>query len=180
FGCRLAVTAVRGDQRQPVTTASALADRLLAESGVPALRAEVAQRFTTRRDLLKARQGLAAARHAALALRDNALASEVERITDGAHEFAELRVLNALRTGAVRFDEQRTRAAVVLLVESAIDIRLGLAGGAGEAEIQLAATEHLAMWQSQAEHPLATPDAAAAARVLTRTCEALLAASTSP
>ncbi len=180
FGCRVALAAVRGDHRPPVVTAGGLADCLLAESGLPALRAEIALRFTTRRDLLKARQGLAAARHAAIALGDDALAAEVERITDGAHEFAELRVLNALRTGAVRFDERRTHAALTLLAESAIDIRLGLDGGADDTEIRLAATEHLSMWQSQAEHPLATPDVAAAARVLTRTCEALLAASTAP
>jgi hypothetical protein len=174
FGCRLAVAAIGSGE---VTTAAGLADRLLDASGLPALRAEIADRFTRRRDLLKARHALLTTRQVALASRDGALLREVERVLDGAHEFAELRVLNALRRGGLELGEARIGAARRLLGEAGTDVdaRLGLQVGAGADDVRSALVDQLAMWQDQAEHPLAGPDTAAAARVLVRTCEGLLA-----
>jgi len=175
FGCRLAVAAIGSGE---VTTAAGLADRLLDASGLPALRAEIADRFTRRRDLLKARHALLTTRQVALASSDGALLREVERVLDGAHEFAELRVLNALRRGGLELGEARVVAARRLLGEAGTDVdaRLGLEAGAGTVDVRAALVDQLAMWQDQAEHPLAGPDTAAAARVLVRTCEGLLAA----
>ena len=160
-----------------VTTAAGLADRLLDASGLPALRAEIADRFTRRRDLLKARHALLTTRQVALASGDGELLREVERVLDGAHEFAELRVLNALRKGGLELGEARIVAARRLLGEAGTDVdaRLGLDAGVGSDALRAVLVDQLAMWQHQAEHPLAGPDTAAAARVLVRTCEGLLA-----
>jgi hypothetical protein len=157
-----------------------MAERLLAASGLPALRTEIADRFTHRRDLLKARHSLFVAQRVAVSLGDTALIAEVERILDGAHEFAELRVLNALRRGAITLDEGRHASARRLLGEEGMlgTQRAGVSGDSDPDAVVASLTGQLAMWQSQAEHPLATPDTAAAARVLTRTCEGLIAAHT--
>ena len=175
FGCRVAIDEVRSGA---APTASGLAERLLDVSGLPALRAEIGDRFGRRRDLLKARHALFVAHQAAVAIGDTALVTEVERVVDGAHEFAELRVLNALRRGDVRFDGHRGDSAGRLLGEQGLQIeqRVGVDDGADESVTRSALLDQLGMWQAQAEHPLADPDTAAAARVLSRTCEGLLAA----
>ncbi len=176
FGARLAIDAVRAGR---ATGASQLAEQLLTASGLPQPRTEIADRFARRRDLLKARNALFVAHQVAVSAADTILISEVERVLDGAHEFAELRVLNALRRGAIRFDDRRSRSADHLLGEQGMLLaqRAGLGADAEQTEVADSLAEQLAMWQSQAEHPLATPDVAAAARVLTRTCEGLIAAS---
>jgi len=177
FGCRLAIGLLCSGE---VTTASGLASELLNASGLPALRAELADRFGRRRDLLKARHALLVSRHVAAALDDVELSSAVERVLDGAHEFAELRVLNALQRDTLGFDAGTAAAARRLLGDDGmqLDVRAGLDVGADTVDVRAALVEQHAGWQARAEHPLATPDVAAAARVLARTCEGLLAALT--
>ena len=175
FGCRLAIDLIRsGDS----PSATALAEGLLAASGLPDLRTEIRDRLSRRQDLLKARHALAVARMAALELNDRKLASDVERIVDGAHEFAELRVLNLLRSSGIEFPGDRATAARRLLGDNGMSVaaRAGVDSGAGAADVKAALADQLAMWQQQAEHPLATPAASAAARTLSRTCEGLLIA----
>lgn len=179
YGCRLALGLLQTGVCENV---SSLADRLMAASGMPRLRAEITDRFSQRRDVLKARHALFAARHAATALGDTQLEREIERVLDGAHEFAEMRVLNALRRGDITFDERRTASAESLLGVDGLQLaeRAGLSADAPLDEVRPALVEQLSTWQNQAEHPLATPDTSAAARVLTRTCEGLLAALSVP
>lgn len=171
FGIRIAIAALHEGEAR---TASELSTRLLEASGLPTLRAEIASRFTHRRDLLKARHALATVEHVADRIGDAGLRTEIERVVGGAHEFAELRVLNALRRGDLRFDDRRAATALRLLGADGMDVATRL--GTDPADVGTALTEQLSMWQAQAEHPLATPDDAAAARVLARTCEGLIAA----
>nr|MDQ2709289.1 dynamin family protein [Actinomycetota bacterium] len=101
FGVRLGVTLIR----QGVTDPGALSTELVRRSGLDDLREVLNIQFTERRDLLKARSALLALD---LVLRREPrpssapLAVELERIMSGAHEFAELRLLTALRSGAVK------------------------------------------------------------------------------
>lgn len=173
YGSRVAVGAVRSGQAR---TAAALADHLLDASGLPVLRKQLAERFARRRELLKARHALAVVAHVAAVTGDRALAVEAERVGGSAHEFAELRIVNAVRRGLLADAPARQVAALRLLGEHgfALADRLGLDGGTGADDMRLALVEELTAWQRFAERPLCTPAAADAARVLARTCEGLL------
>ncbi len=178
FGIRLATMLIRQEAASP----SALADELVRRSGLDQLRDVLHTQFTERRDLLKARSAL-------LAL-DSVLSSdprtdldpligEVERILAGAHEFAELRLLSALRSGAVALPQDALDEAERLLggCGAAPEVRLDLPA-AGPDELRAAALDALTRWQRRAESPLSGRAAVDACRVVTRSCEGLLAAHT--
>ena len=176
FGCRLAVHTIRSEH---LGSASALAERLLHASGVPELRAEIATRLTQRRDLLKARHAFATAHAVAASMGDRSLLADVERAVFGAHEFAELRVVNALRRGEVPLPDDRRNVALRLLGATGTSVadRTGL-DDADPSARRAALNDELAAWQRQAEHPVAPRPVVDAARVIARTCERLLAATT--
>ena len=87
----------------------------------------LATQFSERRDLLKARSALVALERVTRA-DDRGLARDVERILAGAHEFAELRLLSALRSGAVTLPKPLVREAERLLGDAGgrPAVRLGL------------------------------------------------------
>ena len=137
------------------------------------------QQFAARRDVLKAR--------AALAVIDDvlrtdhrdgsdALAAELERITAGAHDLVELRVLDLVRSGAIPVrEEERDSVERLLGAEgSRPAARLGLPADASPAEVRVALLDTAARWQRRAENPLTQPKVSDAARVLVRTCEGVL------
>jgi hypothetical protein len=178
YGCRVAVDAVRARR---AGTASGLAEHLLHASGMPELRAQIAGRFGRRRQLLKARSALSTASAVAVELGDRQLAADVERVTESAHEFAELRILNAIRLGLLGSDPSKQQIARRLLGDdgdTAPD-RLGVPVDAPPDELHRALTEQLDMWRRHAERPLCPPHEVDAARVLARTCEGWLVAITS-
>ncbi|MHA6630527.1 ATP-binding protein [Pseudonocardia sichuanensis] len=101
----------------------------------------------------------------------------LDRIRSGAHELAELDVLDALGAGELQLPDGERRAAERLLgvLGPETPTRLGLAPGSPAPDVRRAATEQLAQWQRHAVNPLAGSDARTAADVLVRTCERLLA-----
>ncbi|MGH8904735.1 MAG: dynamin family protein, partial [Egibacteraceae bacterium] len=177
FGLRLASALIR----RGATSASELAAQLVRRSGLDELREVLAIQFTERRDLLKARSALLALDQV-LRLQPRPgtgpLVADVERILAGAHAFAELRLLNGLRTGAVVFDADVLGEAERLLggVGASPGVRLGLPAGADAGELRRGALEALGRWQRRTESPLSPRAVADAARVVVRTCEGLLAA----
>ncbi|MGH8886201.1 MAG: dynamin family protein [Egibacteraceae bacterium] len=179
YGVRLASTLIR----QGAASASELAPQLVRRSGLDELREVLATQFTQRRDLLKARSALLGLDHV---LRHQPrpgtqpLAAEVERILAGAHAFAELRLLNALRTGAVALGAGELDEAERLLggAGTSPGARLGLPDEADAEDLRHAALDAVARWQRRAESPLSPRAVADAARVVVRTCEGLLAALT--
>lgn len=175
FGCRLAIDHVRSTER---SSASTLAAALLDASGLPALRRELTERFARRGDLLKARSALLTVRQIADEIGDVRLANDVERVTAGAHELAELRLMDLLRREQLTFDERRRASAIRLLGEHGLGItaRSGCPDGDDPAALRAALLDDLDMWQREVEHPLADPAHVAAAHILVRTCEGLLAA----
>jgi Dynamin family len=181
FGVRLAITLVR-DGTAP--NANTLARELVDRSGLPGLRRALLSQFAERRDLLKARAGLVAvesiARSEPVAGGD-ALLAEAERITAGAHELEELRLLNVLRAGGVALKPDDLARAERLLGGAGPSpaARLGLEDPDARAVVA-AASEELSRWQRRAESPMASADVADAARLLARSCEALLAAASAP
>jgi hypothetical protein len=176
YGIRLATTLLRdGD----VTTAQQLSVAMVGASGLDELRATLAALFGDRSDLLKARSGLL---QAASVLRadpgpgGNELASELERIESGAHEFAELRLTTLLRAGATGLPAADRERALRLLGADGGGTRARLAAGADADDdaIRQAAEAELEHWRKRAENPMLTQEGIDAAHVLARTCEGML------
>ena len=176
FGLRLSVRLV---QNGVATTAAALSRELSARAGLAPLRDALTGRFAGRADVLKARSALLAVDAvlqrwpvpAAAGLRH-----EYERITAGAHEFAEIRLLDTLRSGALMLtDLEKTDAYRVLGGDGAAPAtRLAVDPQSPPDELRRAAIAALTQWQRRAEHPSSTRDVREAARVLVRTCEGLV------
>ncbi|MGW3965634.1 dynamin family protein [Amycolatopsis sp. NPDC005003] len=175
FGVRLAVELVGGEL---VTGARALSGELLARSGLHRLRSLLTTQFAARADVLKARSALQAAEQVLRAYPDRTggLLHEWERIVAGAHEFAEIRLIDSIRLGVVLFTTDEARDAERLLGAAGVDVpsRLGLPGDAGRTAIRQALGAQLLRWQRRAEHPASPRDIRDAARVLVRTCEGIL------
>jgi hypothetical protein len=175
FGTRTALDLVAGGRG---ASAPELAAALLAASRVEDLRSLLHAQFAGRADLLKGRAALLAL--AQLLRRvpvagGEALAADVERIQSGAHELAEMRLLNALLAGEVPLRAGEDTEAARLLGAEGPDLRarLGLDASAGDDDVRSAFAGALDRWQRRAENPIATGPALDAARVLVRTCEAL-------
>jgi len=175
FGTRTAVQLMRDGR---ASSAPDLAAALLGVSRLDDLRALLRQQFTERSDLLRGRAALLTLAQLARRLPvagSESLATDVERIQSGAHELVEIRLLNALRSGAVTLRPQDAAEATRLLGAEGTTLRarLGLDSSADEAEVRAAFADVLGRWQRRAENPLASGQTVEAARVLVRTCEAL-------
>jgi hypothetical protein len=177
FGVRLAAALIR---QGAVTTSTQLANELVLRSGLVELKQVLLSQFAARRDVLKSRSALLAlesiVRDSTVAGSDQ-LASELERVTAGAHEFAEVRLLNALRAGAVKGVKAAECEEMERLLGgegSSPSTRLGLDPGAADGEVRTALQNAIGRWQRRAENPLSSREAADASRVLIRTCEGML------
>jgi hypothetical protein len=177
FGVRLGVDLLR---RNEVVTASQLADRLVDHSGIAALREVLLTQFSDRRDTLKARSALLALQRllsSAPVDRGPALAGRLEQIRSGAHEFAELRLLNALRLGEVDLRPEEVEEVERLMGAGGgtIAARLGVPAEAPPDELSRALFAVLARWRQRAENPMSSLAVSAASRVVVRTCEGMYA-----
>ncbi len=177
FGLRLSLALLR---HGGVGSAPELAAALTKHSGIDRLREVLATQFAARADLLKARSALAGV-DAALRTRRGPgtedLEAELERLLSSTHAFAEARLLNAVRAGNVPLADERLEEAERLLGGDGPGIasRLGLATDSPRETLHATAIARLEHWQKAAEHPFADQDAVAAARVLVRSCEGILA-----
>jgi hypothetical protein len=171
FGIRLATSLIRQGTRNPAE----LAEELVGRSGLGDLQKVLTTQFTERRDLLKARSALVALERITRA-DDRGLARDVERILAGAHEFTELRLLSALRTGTVILPKPLIREAERLLGDEGGTpvVRLGLSGTADPIATRAAALAALRRWHEHAENPAFGRRTSDACRVLVRTCEGLV------
>lgn len=160
-------------------SAAELAASLRAHSGLDELQRVLGEQFAARADVLKARSALAAVRHLheRVPLRDGTLAASVERVEAGAHELAELRLLLAVRGGGLHLDtdEQEEVEQLVATIGQPAANRLGLPAGArtGDAHDELLA--RIGRWRRRAAMPLTDPETVAAASIVARSYEGLLA-----
>ncbi|WP_084734829.1 hypothetical protein [Actinophytocola xinjiangensis] len=174
FGVRLATTLVR----QGHASAGDLATDLVARSGVLELRESLAQCFTDRHDVLKARSALLAMevvlrrepRPAARALVD-----ALEGVVTSAHEFRELRLLAALHGGRTTLPDPLAGEARRLVGGNgtALPARLGLVGEPSGQELHGAVADALLRWREQAENHALGHGQRRAARVVVRSCEGM-------
>lgn len=162
--------------------AAALAAELVRRSGIDALRSVVVDQFAGRAEVLRAATALDLVAGAldGLAPGDaERVRLRAEQITVSAHEFAELRLLEAIRTGTLGAADDGTLAGADTVLGgrgTEVRSRLGLAPDAGDEEVDAALWEQLQRWRRVAEHPFVRPDVRRAAQVLRRTCEGLAAA----
>jgi hypothetical protein len=177
FGVRLAVALIR---QGAASTATALSTELVRRSGLVELRDVLLSQFAQRRDVLKARSALLALEgvlHEHPVPGGDALASELERITSGAHEFAEIRLLNALRASGIKVKPAEAGEMERLLGAegTALHTRLGLSPEADSSEARRALQNAIGRWQRRAESPMSGRVVADVARVVVRSVEGVLA-----
>jgi Dynamin family len=177
FGVRVSLMLIRHGRAE---NAGQLATQLVQRSGLDDLKQVLIHQFATRRDLLKARSTVLALESV---LRtpipgSDALSAELERIVSGAHEFEELRLLNAARSGTIPFKEDELLIVERILGASGEDAtaRLGLSPSVSSQELSEATAEQLSYWRRKAENPLSSQDLKVASRVLVRSLEAILIA----
>ncbi len=175
FGVRLAVALLRSGA---VRSSTDLAEAMVARSGLDQLREVLRSQFAARRDVLKARSallGLEALLRKQPVPGADQLAGELERISAGAHELTEIRLLNALRAGSidVKADEAEAMERLLGATGSSIPARLGLAESASPDQQRAAMLAELSRWQRRAENPLSSREVADAARELVRTCSGI-------
>ena len=176
FGVRLAVALLRDGE---VTSSRQLAAELLTCSGIHELREVLASQFASRRDVLKARSALVAVERAVRAdsgAGRERLLAEAERIESSAHVFAELHLLQGLRSGELELPDDEIEVTERLLGASGTTLaeRVGLPVDAGADDVRAALVGALDRWQQRAESPLSSRDVARASRVLVRSCEGML------
>jgi hypothetical protein len=173
FGVRLAVSLLTHGE---ASSANELSEALVARSGLTQLRSVLRTQFAARADVLKSRSALLGVQgllrsHPPTGTAADALAAEVERVTAGAHELAEVGLLNALRAGAVDVDADEAAAMERVLgaAGAATTARLGLPDGSSVADQRAALAAELTRWQRRAENPLSSREVADAARDVVRT-----------
>ncbi|MEM9745556.1 MAG: dynamin family protein [Actinomycetota bacterium] len=177
FGVRLASTLIR---RGAVTNARELSEILVERSGLDELRELLTTLFIDRRDLLKARSLLFAIDRLAtdhpVAGSDD-LRREIERVLSGAHDFAELRLLSALRAGQIEVKPDLLDEVERMIGSSgaAPRRRLSLDDDASTEVVRAAALDAIARWRRRAENPLTNHDMRNASQIVIRTCEGLVA-----
>ena len=178
FGIRAGLRFIEGGA---APSASRLSGALMEESGLLELRALLDSQFAARRDLLKGRAALLSLQ--ALVRRlplpgSEVLDSDLERVRAGAHELAEVRLLNALRAGAVPLADADAAEAERLLGAAGTEVRnrLGLSEDTPEDEVGRTLGATVSRWQRRAENPASPRAALEAAEVVVRTCEGLAAA----
>jgi hypothetical protein len=177
YGIRVAVAALRA---RPASSAEELAVAMTRRSGLEGLRGLLSSRFAARRDLLKAAVVLATVAgvlHDDRAPGGDEVAWALERVQAGAHEFAEVRLLNATRSHRVSFraDEADEVDRLLGVDGPSAAARLGLAAGTGTDQLAEALAAAITRWRARAESPMSSRAEAEAAGILVRTCEGLLA-----
>lgn len=177
FGIRLAVAMV---QHRQVGDATELSAALLAASGLEDVRRLLLDRFMARATSLKMQSAirLVESTLSSSPVADSGrLRRQVEGVLAGAHELAELRLLNDLRTGGVVLDDPDlvAEAERALGAEgTSAAVRLGLDPAEPADAVQAGALTLLRRWQRIGASPLASPGLRRTADVLRRTCEGML------
>lgn len=177
FGLRLITVMLR---HRVVGTASELATELNARSGLTELREVLGSLFLQRAEVLKSRSALLAL---AAISRDRpqpgseAITIGVERLMASAHPLNELRVLSAVRSGAISGRPEVVADLEQLIGGSGVHpaIRLGLPADTDSGSLRAAAADALERWHRRVAHPMTDRRLADAGRVVIRSCEGLIA-----
>ena len=178
FGIRVSVTMIR---QKVAATAGELAEQLVVQSGLHALRTVLLTVFADRRDVLTARSALNSLKAVVDEDPQRAgaeLVGELERIRASAHELVELRVLNALWSGTIELESHDMEEAERLIGGggTAPRDRLALEAEATDDDIRSAALFAAERWRRIAESPFSSREVVDTAQTIVRSCEGLVAA----
>lgn len=176
FGVRLCTTLIR----QGFDQHGDLCAQLVQRSGVTGLRESIGRYLTDRAPVLKARSALSAL---SVVLRAEprpaavGLAAGVEQALAGAHELRELRLLATLHAGYPTLPAELSAEARQLIGGDGLTLpaRLGLGEEPTMTGLRHAIIGALRRWRAQAENPILDLSARAAAGVVVRSCEDMLA-----
>ncbi|TCO48016.1 hypothetical protein [Actinocrispum wychmicini] len=174
-GVRLATALIR----QGTDSTAKLGAELVQRSGLTELRESIGRLFVDRREVLKARSALLGL-DVVLRMEPRPgagkLVTDVERVLAGAHEFSELRLLAGLVSGRTRLPDELDAEAQRLIGGLGTDIptRLGFDRAPTDSEVRSAIYDALARWREQTESPLLGSAERDAARIVVRSCEAML------
>ncbi|WP_144126933.1 dynamin family protein [Catellatospora sichuanensis] len=176
-GVRLATTLARTG----CATRAELAAELIRRSGLAELREVINGCFVERRTILKARTALAGLERLAGRLpgQDGVhLRARVEQLLATAHDFRELRLLAAMRSGQVAFTGDAGTEAHRLLGGNGTDaaVRLGAEHELSGGELWDLTADALHRWQQHAEDPRLGLHQRRAATAVVRSCEGMLVA----
>lgn len=172
FGVRLAAALIRGG----ATTSSALAERLVQQSGLVALQQFLLDHFRARSVALKARgvlQGVETLIRERPRPGADAVLGGIERITARSHDLRELSLLADLRTARVALSPQERADGERILGGSGISVtaRLGLADSATRVERDDRLARLLAHWRALSESPVNDRYTAHLCRMVVRSIE---------
>jgi hypothetical protein len=177
FGVRFCLAEIRAGR---ATTASELAQALVAESGLDALRGLITDRFLPRAHVLKARTALVSLRSIARELEQidpaaaRQLAAEIERCEASSPDFAELRLSHLVLSGIVAFsDDQRRELDVVTAPGRGLEERLGLDVAADHGVLRSKALEGVERWRTNGAAPMADVAMREACETMAHTYESL-------
>jgi hypothetical protein len=180
FGVRIAMKEIG----QGVSTAAAMAPKLIEHSGLDDLRAVINAQFLPRARLLQARAALVSVRLLVPELRAkhpstaDRLEREAERIDASAIDFARLRAAHLLSASGFRIAERDSRDLERLLLGSTDPAALGLDADASRAQLMQRALDSVARWRERAADPLAQPALIEVFETAARTCEGIYASTT--
>jgi hypothetical protein len=174
FGVRLAAALVRGG----ATTSSALAERLVQQSGMVALQQFIIDHFRARAVALKARgvlQGVEQLVRERPRPGADAVLGGIERISARSHELRELALLADLRTSPVALSPADVAEGERVLggFGTSAAARLGVAETATHAERSARIAALLAHWRSLGESPLSDRYTAHLCRMVVRSIEGI-------
>ncbi|MFI2652729.1 hypothetical protein [Micromonospora fulviviridis] len=173
---REGTAATAGSQQQLRSMCDAVVDWRAAPGGGAAIEAALRAQVRAWAGVMTARWALRAlAACLAAGQLDDWFARAVEAAVAGAHEVAELDLLQALQGRRIRLPRGHDDA-LRLLGAHGLESRsrLGLAGDAGSDQVAQAASRALLFWRTQSMAPDAGPAGRGACALLVRTCERLL------
>lgn len=176
FGIRLATELIRSGR---VSGAGDMSRTMLRYSGLTELRALLMTRFAARAEVLKSQSALLALDSVVRQFptpEAGRIIRALEEVRAGAHEFAEIKLLDVLRTEVSWLPTAELDLAERLLGGAGVDdrSRLGLDPAAPDSAVVQAVRDTLDHWQRTAQARATPLNAREAARVLVRTCEGIL------
>lgn len=178
FGVRFCLHEMQAD---PSVKATQLARSLVSASGIDQLIDVIDGHLGARSTVLKARSALISLRALAGDLEgedpagSERLKAAVEQVEAGAHEFAQLRLLHLMLTGAVQLPDDQRDEITRLTTDGDPSKRLGLPPDTRLDEERSVALERLEVWRARAVHPLTDRVTADACEIVAQTYERLYA-----
>ena len=177
FGVRFCVAQIRS---RGAATATDLANALVVESGLDAVRCLITELFLPRAHVLKSRTALISLRliagdlHATDPAGARRLAAEIERCEASSPDFAELRLSHLVLSGIVAFsDEQRDEFGVLTSAGSGVEERLRVDRAADHATLRASALAGVERWRIHGADPMADTAMREACETMAHTYESL-------